>query len=141
MLPAQTPASIRRLLRRCLAKDTRQRLHDIADARLEIETAQHEPEANMTAAVPARRSPALFVFPALVVIAAALLFAVFRPGNANEPPAWTTAANRFQIYPPPNTTFAPDQRSFGYLTRRAPSGFCCDRIGWETATLAEAAGF
>ncbi len=30
------PASLIRLLRRCLAKDARQRLHDIADARLEI---------------------------------------------------------------------------------------------------------
>jgi len=105
-LPAQTPDSIRRLLRRCLAKDARQRLHDIADVRLEIETAQQEPEANATAAVP-RRSPALFVFLALAVIAA-LVFAVFRPRNTNEPPPWSTVATRFQIYPPPNTTFAPD---------------------------------
>ncbi len=35
-LPASTPASIRRMLRRCLAKDRHQRLSDIADARLEI---------------------------------------------------------------------------------------------------------
>ncbi len=35
-LPAGTPAAIRRLLRRCLEKDPRQRLADIADARLEI---------------------------------------------------------------------------------------------------------
>jgi serine/threonine protein kinase len=38
-LPADTPRSVRDLLRRCLAKDRRQRLHDIADARLEIEAA------------------------------------------------------------------------------------------------------
>jgi hypothetical protein len=37
MLPAETPASIRRLLRRCLAKDPSERLRDIADARLEIQ--------------------------------------------------------------------------------------------------------
>jgi Tol biopolymer transport system component len=36
-LPVQTPGTIRRLLRRCLAKDRKQRVHDIADARLEIE--------------------------------------------------------------------------------------------------------
>jgi Tol biopolymer transport system component len=35
-LPAGTPAEIRRLLRRCLDKDLVRRLHDIADARLEI---------------------------------------------------------------------------------------------------------
>jgi serine/threonine-protein kinase len=36
-LPAETSPALVRLLRRCLAKDVRQRLHDIADARLEIE--------------------------------------------------------------------------------------------------------
>ncbi len=39
-LPAATPAKIRDLLRRCLQKDPKRRLHDIADARLEIEEAQ-----------------------------------------------------------------------------------------------------
>ena len=38
-LPAQTPASIRRLLQRCLEKDPKRRLRDIGDARLEIEEA------------------------------------------------------------------------------------------------------
>src|SRR2546426_6113737 len=38
-LPAATPASIRVLLRRCLRKDAKLRLHDIADARIEIEEA------------------------------------------------------------------------------------------------------
>jgi Tol biopolymer transport system component len=40
-LPPATPATIRRLLRRCLAKDLRERLHDVADARLEIEEVRH----------------------------------------------------------------------------------------------------
>jgi hypothetical protein len=31
------------LLRRCLAKDPRRRLRDIADARLDLEEAGHEP--------------------------------------------------------------------------------------------------
>ncbi|MEO8502505.1 MAG: protein kinase [Acidobacteriota bacterium] len=48
-LPADTPAAVRRLLRRCLEKDPRRRLSSIGDARLELE----EPE---TAAGPA--SPA-----------------------------------------------------------------------------------
>ena len=38
-LPAGTPEALRRLLRRCLARDPRQRLHHAADARLEIEEA------------------------------------------------------------------------------------------------------
>ena len=36
-LPRKTPAPTRRLLHRCLEKDRKNRLHDIADARLEIE--------------------------------------------------------------------------------------------------------
>ena len=39
LLPAETPAPIRKLLRRCLERDRQQRLADIADARLEIEEA------------------------------------------------------------------------------------------------------
>jgi serine/threonine-protein kinase len=35
-LPAELPATIQRLLRRCLEKDRRQRLRDIGDARLEL---------------------------------------------------------------------------------------------------------
>jgi serine/threonine-protein kinase len=36
-LPPGTPSTIRKLLRRCLEKDPRRRLHDIADARIELE--------------------------------------------------------------------------------------------------------
>ena len=38
-----TPPSVRRLLRRCLAKDPRQRLHHIADARIELEDSDPSP--------------------------------------------------------------------------------------------------
>jgi Tol biopolymer transport system component len=38
-LPAATPPNVRRLLERCLEKDPRRRLHDIADARLELDDA------------------------------------------------------------------------------------------------------
>jgi len=38
-LPTTTPPAIQRLLRRCLEKDTKRRLHDIADARIEIDEA------------------------------------------------------------------------------------------------------
>jgi Tol biopolymer transport system component len=42
-LPPDTPLSVRRLLRRCLAKDPRQRLHHIADARIELEDSDPSP--------------------------------------------------------------------------------------------------
>jgi serine/threonine protein kinase len=42
-LPAGTPAPVKRLLRRCLEKDPRERLHDIGDARLELKDALTAP--------------------------------------------------------------------------------------------------
>jgi serine/threonine-protein kinase len=36
-LPAATPTHVRRLLQRCLDKDVKRRLHDIADARIELD--------------------------------------------------------------------------------------------------------
>jgi serine/threonine-protein kinase len=49
-LPATTPDSIRRLLRRCFEKDPKRRLHDIADARIEIEEVLHQTDASWQAA-------------------------------------------------------------------------------------------
>jgi serine/threonine-protein kinase len=48
-LPAATPPGIRRLLRRCLDKDSNRRLRDIADARFEIEDALATPPADAAA--------------------------------------------------------------------------------------------
>src|SRR5262249_30798861 len=42
-LPAEAPPRLRDLLKRCLRKDPGRRLHDIADARLEIDEALEEP--------------------------------------------------------------------------------------------------
>ena len=43
LLPATLPDSLRRLLERCLAKDQKQRLHNIADVRLEIQDLARAP--------------------------------------------------------------------------------------------------
>jgi serine/threonine protein kinase/Tol biopolymer transport system component len=43
-LPSSTPHVVVRLVRRCLEKDPRRRLHDISDARIEIEEALQAPE-------------------------------------------------------------------------------------------------
>ena len=41
-LPPETPLSLRHLLRKCLSKDCRHRLHEIADARIDLDIAQGE---------------------------------------------------------------------------------------------------
>ena len=56
-LPADTPPGVRSTLRRCLRKDPVDRLHDIADARIEIQEAIAEPAA-MTPTVRPRRAVA-----------------------------------------------------------------------------------
>jgi len=40
LLPADAPVAVHRTLRRCLAKDRKQRLHHIADARLDLESTE-----------------------------------------------------------------------------------------------------
>jgi Tol biopolymer transport system component len=71
-LPADTPGSIRRLLTRCLQKDARRRLHDVADARIEIEDAVATPAEPVPVQAPRRWSR--MALPALTLgIATALV--------------------------------------------------------------------
>ena len=60
-LPPDTPPTIQLLLRRCLTKDRKRRLHDIADARVEIEDAISDPTSSSlnlaTAALAASGTP------------------------------------------------------------------------------------
>lgn len=44
-LPPTTPLKVQRLLRKCLAKDRKRRLHDVADARIELEETIENPMA------------------------------------------------------------------------------------------------
>ncbi len=73
-LPASTPMSIRTLLRRCLRKDPTDRLHDVADARIEIEEASSASSEAMTAV---RRTP----WGRIVAAAAVLLVVGFLVGT------------------------------------------------------------
>ena len=54
-LPADTPDGVRRLLRRCLAKDQKRRLTDIHDARLELDELSSDESLNARGADHARR--------------------------------------------------------------------------------------
>ncbi|HKF44384.1 MAG TPA: protein kinase [Thermoanaerobaculia bacterium] len=79
-LPAETPQKIRDLLRRCLQKDPKRRLHDIADARIEIEEALASPAqapaaTELGGAAPSRRVPPL-LWIGLGLVAGAILGAL-----------------------------------------------------------------
>ena len=70
-LPADTPASVRRVLRRCLDRDPRTRIHDIADGRLELDEPSI-PVSSEAAAPPGSRTAVWsIVLAALFALAAA----------------------------------------------------------------------
>jgi serine/threonine-protein kinase len=68
-LPASTPANVRQLLRRCLAKDPRRRLHHAGDVRVELEDALAGRASGAVAVSPRRRS----LTPAIAAIAAGVV--------------------------------------------------------------------
>ena len=96
-LPGDTPGRVRDMLRRCLTKDPSRRLHDIADARLEIEDARESPAlddgrpASVTAPVAARATTSTLVpwlLSGLMAVTAALaLWLAFSatPQQMNRP--------------------------------------------------------
>ena len=77
-LPRSTPAKIRELLRRCLQKDQARRLHDIADARIEIEEALAEP-VEQRATARAWKRPLSWAVGAVVVVGIATAIALRTP--------------------------------------------------------------
>jgi serine/threonine protein kinase len=126
-LPAETPPRIRDLLRRCLQKDPKRRLHDIADARIEIEEAVAMPADALPAARPgwapssSGRSRFLWAAAGLLAGAAvAVLVArgLFRPPDRNILPSIRSS---FSLPPEtridtrgrrPSMAFSPDGTSF-----------------------------
>ena len=73
-LPPDTPDVIRKLIRRCLQKNERNRLHAIADARLEIEEAEHPDRSVLQSpVVPRSRAERLAWASAVLLLGAAVL--------------------------------------------------------------------
>ena len=103
VLPVETPHPIRRLLRRCLTKDQRDRFHDIADVRIEMEGALAEPAELIAQEIErsrGRRFP--WVLLGLIVAVAAISFWKLWP--AGEPS--TTAPKRFGMALPATQALA-----------------------------------
>jgi serine/threonine-protein kinase len=110
-LPPNTPASIRRLLRRCLARDPRSRLHHIADARLDIEEALDPGRTDLTQHAPTttRRSPLniALVLGTVLLAAAGAYFLGIRAATDRSTPARVT---RFVITAPSGTQIVSGHR-------------------------------
>ena len=104
-LPAETPHSVRRLLRRCLERDPKQRLPEIGTARLEIDEADapaEAPESSEKAAAAPVAEPALWQRPvgvALIALCTLIVggLAVWILASPAPPPS---DVMRFEILPP-----------------------------------------
>ena len=120
-LPSSTPASIRRLLRRCLEKDPIRRLHDIADARIEIDDARAgkgDVEEERVAPSSAPRS--------VLALGAAVVLTALVAGAAG---AWwpraapSVAEIRLELTTPPTTdasiAISPDGQTIVFVGRSA----------------------
>ena len=123
-LPATTPANVTRLLRRCFQKDPRERLHDIADARLELKDDSHEAETVR----PGSRSPLLAMSFMTVLALGAVLWSFSRGGSAREP-----RVARFTLPLPegeellisianPSVAISPDGQQLAWVTRGFETG-------------------
>lgn len=134
-LAPATPPRVRDLLRRCLEKDPRRRLHAIADARIELEDAATDAvaspvrrwakwrRARATAAGDDRRRAMSRILIAGLAIAALVVIAVAvyrgRTGATPLPrlsnPRQITAAQSLEDYP----TASPDGRTVAYESNQA----------------------
>ncbi|MCA1650162.1 MAG: protein kinase [Acidobacteria bacterium] len=121
-LPSSTPASIRRLLQRCLEKDPRRRLRDIGDARLEIADALEKGGTSSEAVDvhgPKRRSRGVLFAAAGLVAAGVLggwLAASLRRAPATSPS--TMSFRQLTELPGPEThpDISPDGRQLIYVS-------------------------
>jgi eukaryotic-like serine/threonine-protein kinase len=102
-LPADTPRGVRRLLRRCLRKDPRDRLQDAGDARIELtEAAMEEPTP-----VPVGSSPLPgFLLAAAGLGAAGLLLLLFTWSRISGGGPETLGVTRLNLDLPPGLRLA-----------------------------------
>ncbi len=114
-LPADTPAALRLCVQRCLQKDLRQRLHDIADVRLAMEGAFEQPTRDSDSTPRGGPAHARLAYAgwaiAIVAIAGALAIVAFGPDAPAE-----VAETRLEIVTPPavdplSLAISPDGRS------------------------------
>ena len=132
-LPASTPSSIRRLLRRCLVKDRRDRLGDASSIRIEIDEALRDPHAVGEAATAASRHVPWWrrglPWPITALVIAALAVAGFAGWffRSDQP----RAMSRLDIALPPGDRFpvdvslaiTPDGQTVFYGAERAGKSY------------------
>jgi Tol biopolymer transport system component len=126
-LPPDTPASVRKLLRRCLEKDRRKRMPDAAVARLECDDAIASPRETVVAPAPSQKSRGPWPVLSGAIVGALMVGLVawrFWPAAPVAPPS-----TRFAIDLPADQVFtragrhvlalSPDGMHLAYVANRA----------------------
>jgi eukaryotic-like serine/threonine-protein kinase len=101
-LPGDTPPHLRRLLQRCFQKDPKQRMRDIGDVRIELQSGQHAALAYAPTA-PSPRSLTAWSGWALAIVSTIGLIAVSLTSRRVEQPAPADPV-QFEILAPENST-------------------------------------
>ncbi len=131
-LDEATPPALLRVLSRCLTKDPRERLHDIADARIELAGTHADPVAPKAGRGPAWRTPV-----AVAVVAVVALVGGFWLGEAwRRPPesdsATRGAVARLEIELPPEASLGFGTTALGFdspLVAISPDGTLIVYVG------------
>ena len=131
-LPPTTPAVIQRLLRRCLSKDSRQRLRDIGDARIEIDAIDQGlpdvSDATMSSRASAKTRTTWLPWVALFALAASVGAWEARRGRRRlriRSPTPSSPASRIGTA----RKRAPKSRRTGSLWRSSPTGRASSTCG------------
>jgi hypothetical protein len=157
LLPAGTPPSIVRLVRRCLEKDPRARLRDIGDARLELEDSAVNRAAASDAAggsgshPSSARGSSRAVKTALAVAAAVAVMALIAGAywlGTRRSASPAAPETRLSLLAPPETRFAstpaisPDGRTIVFVAAKegAPTELWIRSLASPTATVLPGTG-
>ena len=114
-VPDGTPPAVRRLVARCLEKDPKRRLHDIADARIEIEDALAVPAGSGVATMTSTRRASSRAAGWVLATALALGGVVLSTVTYLRWPAPPAEPLRFTLLPPTGMVFG------GQAADRVPS--------------------
>ncbi len=130
-LPEGTPRAIQRLLRRCLEKDPHDRLHDIADARIEIryalsEPSDHSPGETATATSARWKQPIPLAAVGLLTVLIGVLLGPFLWNPEKDSQPGPPMVTRFPIVlpgdeaipPQPSLALSPDGTQLVYTAVR-----------------------
>ena len=125
-LPETTPVALRTLLKRCLRKDSKTRIHDIADVRIELEEVFSAPEESSTHAVTQNRKAMLAITLVAGMALGVALSSLVDPGETEdvrvvrstiplEPAAGLT------VFINPSLAISPDGQHIAFVGGQRPS--------------------